>query len=64
MSNIHTEESLPEKIFEIPENYAEFVKKKSKDPDPEKLDGLVDNMEKMLELGQFGDPAALLEQFQ
>ena len=64
LSNIQTEESLPEKIFEIPENYAEFVKKKSKDPDPEKLEGLVDNMEKILELGQFGDPTVFLEQFQ
>ena len=61
LSHIKTEASLPNKLFEIPERYTEFVKKKLDAPDPEQLEGLVDNMEKML---QFGDPTALLEQFQ
>jgi outer membrane lipoprotein-sorting protein len=61
LNNIRTEEALPEKLFTLPDTYAEYVKEKKKEPDPDKLEGLVDNMERMLE---FGDPTALLEQFQ
>ena len=61
LEDIQTEEALPEKMFEIPSVYAEYVKKKEKNPNPEKLDALPDNMEKFL---QGGDPAALLQQFQ
>lgn len=61
LNNIQTEEALPEKLFTLPDTYAEYVKEKKKEPDPDKLEGLVDNMERMLE---FGDPTALLEQFQ
>ena len=61
LSNIQTEETLPDKLFTISDTYAEYVKEKRKEPDPEALESLPDNMERML---QFGDPMALLEQFQ
>lgn len=61
LDNIKTEESLPSDKFDVPAVYAEFVKKKEKEPDPTKLDALPDNMEALLEAG---DPTALLMQFQ
>jgi len=61
LSDLQMEQALPDKMFVLPENYAEFVKKKIDKNDPEKLESLPDNMQKMLE---FGDPTALLEQFQ